>query len=197
MSEEKKTSLVQLHRDLAGEPASKPLEVFRVDQQVREFVTFTDESEEARVHFVADLDVNTYLHCNAGGTNADCTLCIVENKVEVRYLLPVYDPRAEAVAVLAVSPSCRPNALLPQLIPALEKKRPQIIFLKRENAKYILRAADLEEGMEDGSVAVAVFRQQYESGAVKLADVFVRLPNDHLARLPSVAKSLKYRGVKP
>src|SRR5262245_49194353 len=115
MSEEKKVSLVQLHRELAGEAGGQSLEVFRVDQQVREFVTVTAIFEEVCVHFVADPDVNSYVHCNANGKKSDCALCQVENRAETRYLLPVYDPRTEAVAVLAVSPSCRPNALLPQL----------------------------------------------------------------------------------
>jgi hypothetical protein len=196
MSEEKKASLVQLHRELAGETGGQSPEVFRVDQQVREFVTFTDEFEEVNLHFVDDPDVNGYVHCNTNGKKGDCTLCVVENKLETRYLLPVYDPRSGAVAVLPISPSCRPNALLPQLVAVLEKNRPQVVFLKRENAKYTLRTADLEEGMEDGAAAVAAFNTQYESSAVKLTDVYLRLPNDHLARLPSLVKSLKYRGAK-
>jgi hypothetical protein len=196
MSEEKRPTLVQRHRELAGEAGGQPLEVFRVDQQVREFVTVTAECEEVRVHFVADADVNGYVHCNANGTKAACALCQVENRAETRYLVPVYDPRTEAVAVLAVSPSCRPNALLPQLSAMLEKDRPQVVFIKREQSKYTLRAADLEEGMDDGAAAIAAFSRQYQAGAVKLADVFVRMPNENLARLPSVAKSLSYRSGK-
>jgi hypothetical protein len=196
MSEQQKSSLVQRHRELAGETSGQALEVFRVDQQVRELVTFTDAFEEVQVHFVADPEVNAYVHCNAAEKKADCVLCTVENKKETRYLLPVYDPRTEAVAVLPISPSCRPNALLPQLVAALEKKQPQVVFLKRENAKYTLRAADLEEGMEDGAAAVAAFSRQYDAGAVRLADVYTRLPNEHLSRIASVAKSLSYRGGK-
>jgi hypothetical protein len=197
MSDNKRPSLVQLHRELAGEAGGQPLEVFRVDQQLRELVTITAEFEEVRVHYVADPDVSSYVHCNANGKNADCVLCRVENRAETRYLVPVYDPRTEAVAVLAVSPSCRPNALLPQLSAVLDKDRPQVVFLKREQGKYTLRAADLEEGMDDGATVSAAFSHQYEAGTVKLADVFVRLTNEHLARLPSVARSLKYRGAKP
>jgi hypothetical protein len=197
MSEDKRPSLAQLHRELAGEAGGQPLEVFRVDQQLRELVTITAGFEEVRVHFVADPDVSSYVHCNANGKNADCVLCRVENRAETRYLVPVYDPRTEAVAVLAVSPSCRPNALLPQLSAVLDKDRPQVVFLKREQGKYTLRAVDLGEGMDDGATVSAAFSRQYEAGAVKLADVFVRLTNEHLARLPSVARSLKYRGAKP
>jgi hypothetical protein len=195
MSEEKRPNLLQLHRELAGETGSQSLEVFRVDQQVREFVTVV--CEEVWVHFVADPDISGYLHCNANGKKSDCARCQVENRAETRYLLPVYDPRTEAVAVLAVSPSCRPNALLPQLAAVLEKDRPQVVFLKREQAKYTLRAANLEEGMDDGAAVITAFNRQYDAGAVKLADVFVRLPNEQLARLPAIAKSLSYRSGKP
>jgi hypothetical protein len=198
MSEEKRPNLVDLHRSLAGDGGGQPLEVFRVDPQVREFVSFTAEFDEVRLHFVADPDVNGYVRCNADdGQPADCALCRVENKAETRYLIPVYDPRTEAVSVLAVSPSCRPNALLPQLAAALGKGRPQVVFIKRELSKYTLRAQELQEGMDDGADAIATFHSAYEAGAVRLSDVFVRLPDEHLTRLPSVAKSLSYRSGTP
>jgi hypothetical protein len=98
--------------------------------------------------------------------------------------------------VLAVSPSCRPSALLPQLAAALDKGRPQIVFIRRESGKYTLRAADLQDGVDDGAAAIAAFTRQYLAGAVKLADVFARLSNEHLGRLATVAKALSYRGIK-
>src|SRR5262245_4605812 len=118
MSDGEKGDILQRYRAMAGEPGGADrLEVFRVDQQVREFITFTTQTEDVRLHYVEDPDVNSYVHCNAAAGPdgaAGCLLCLIENKLEERMLLPVYDPRAGAVAVLAVSSSCRPNALLPQ-----------------------------------------------------------------------------------
>jgi hypothetical protein len=221
MSEDKRPTLVQLHRELAGEAGGQPLEVFRVDQQVREFVTITAECEEVCVHYLADPDVNSYVHCNANGKKADCVLCRVENRAETRYLVPVYDPRTEAVAVLAGSPSCRPNALLPQLWRRLQahgRTVPAVLPPQRSAAPAVrgagegpppghlhqARAGEIHPpghgpGGGDGrrAAASAAFGHQYEAGTVRLADVFVRLSNEHLARLTSVARSLKYRGAKP
>jgi hypothetical protein len=196
MSDNKRPTLLELHRELAGEANGQPLEVFRVDQQVREFVTVSADYEEAYVHFVNDPEISGYIRCNANAKNADCALCQAEIRLETRFLIAVYDPRAEAIAVLAVSPSCRPSALLPQIIAALEKDQPQVVFLKREGAKYSLRFAALEEGMDDGAAIVAAFRDKYQAGEMKLADVFLHLPNDHLVRLPSITKSLSYRKVQ-
>jgi hypothetical protein len=197
MSQDKKHDLVQIHRVLAGEASGQLLEHFRIDQNMREFISFTADFEEVSVHYVADPDINAYVHCNdPNGNKTDCTLCRAENKAEVRYLVPIYDPRTEAVCALAVSPSCRPNALLPQLVAVLEKGRPQVVFIRRDQAKYVLRATDVEEGMDDGSQAITFFNRRYQAGEIRLADVYVRLPNEKLASLPIVAKSLGYRGLK-
>jgi hypothetical protein len=198
MPAESKINLLDVHQSLIGEGSSPILELFRLDKKTREIITFTYDCETVSVHYVEGPD-GGYVHCNGNvdvSDQTDCVLCQALDDAEQRHLLPIYDPHSELVCVLAITPSCRPNALLPQLVAVLKKDAPQVVLLRRDGARYTVQALPLQPGMDDGTSAIADFKRRYDAGEIRLADVFARLPNDRLASMPTIAKSLAYRGKK-
>src|SRR5262249_19030644 len=89
--------------------ARPPLEGVRLDANERLLVPFTTSTRRVQLHYLDAPALRGYLRCQGPG----CLLCRLGKEPETRDLLPVYDPVAQAVGVLAISPNLRPQALRP------------------------------------------------------------------------------------
>ena len=166
------------------------LEAVRLDGNEVVVVPFTPDSTRVRLHYCDDPELRGYVHCNEPG----CILCRAGRVVDERLLMPVYAPAIGAVAVLAISPSSRPGALLPQVRVALRSgRRVALLIHKPDRAKFAVRTVELTEAMDDGAAAVAAFVQRWESGGVDLGSIYPHLDDRDLAEIESVATMLKYR----
>ena len=190
-------NLVAATRALAG-PGGPALEVVRLDANDTTIIPFTADVIHLYVHYCEDPEIGGpgYVPCNQEAEGR-CLACEVGRTRDERYLLPVYVPKEKAVGVLPVSPSRRPNALLPQLLTHLERKEPVVLFLRREGGKFAVGSAPLPPGCDDGAAAVAEFRERLGRREVRLEDAFPRVPNARLAQAAEVVRGLAFRGKTP
>ena len=91
--------------------------VIRLDQNQRFLVPFTTMMSRTFLHYLTFPAIRGYVQCNG----ADCLLCRVGRQQDERDLWPVYDVLDKAVGVLPISPSQRPHALRPLLMPVLRR----------------------------------------------------------------------------
>ena len=144
-------------------------------------------------HYCSEPEVPNTVLCNG----PDCLLCRIGKKRDERILLPVYLPIDERVAVLPVSPSLRPHALLPQLAPALTKKKPTVVFVsRRADWTYSVTVLDLPDDMDAGEELIQKFLADYEAEKVDLTSVYQRFEPDQLGMVPSIAQMAKLKGIK-
>jgi hypothetical protein len=172
------------------------LEEVRLDQNERLLVPFTTSMARTTVHYLDFASQRGYVRCNGKG----CLLCRVGRKADLRDLLPVYDVIAKSVGVLAVPLNIRPQALKPQLIPAIARvaanERLLLAIRKIDGYRFTVAALPLPEEADDGAERIAEFLERLESGSADLTTVYVQLSNDELAALPEVAILVKARGIK-
>jgi hypothetical protein len=178
-------------------PADSPLAIkeIRLDGNLRCLIPFTAMLGEVTLHYVEYTSVRGYLHCN--GDN--CVLCRIGRQREVRHLLPVYDPIAQAVGVLPVSTSIRPGALQPQLFSALKRldnnERILLGLRKPDRTLYEVQIQRLADDVDDGARIIQQYLESDERGEVALGTIYQRLDNDLLAQIPEVDAMLRMRGV--
>ncbi len=110
----------------------------RVRADHRPIVLFTLERVPVVVHYCEEPVIRGYVRCNGD----DCVLCKVGKERKQQGLLPVYDPVTESIGFLSVNSSLRPNALLPQLIDRFDEEVPKVIFISREDYKYVVEPSD-------------------------------------------------------
>jgi hypothetical protein len=170
-----------------------PIGLVRLDQNETALIPFTSAANSVKLHYCEDPEVQGYVHCN--GT--DCLLCRIGRKQEERILLPVYRPTAPSVGVLAISPSCRPGALRPQIMPILRTgKRVALMIRRLDRVAFQVDPVELREGVDDGAEIIAHFLDRWEAGQVDLTAVFPRLDNHAVAKLAGVATMMEIKGVK-
>ena len=172
------------------------LEAVRIDGNAVSVILFTDRGQPAVVHYLDDPELRGYVRCNADAPGVRCVLCDVGRVREDRLLLPVYDPIAKAVAVLAVSRKITPKSLLPQLAPLLKAGTPTVAHIRREGMGFAVASGPLPPGADDGAAAVKAFLERRAAGQVRLDDVFPRYDNDLLARVEWIATALTLRGLQ-
>jgi hypothetical protein len=165
------------------------------DGNERYLLLFTAFMQQVPVHFEAEM--RSYVRCNG----PDCVLDKVGRQAIDRYTLPVYDPLGKFVAVIPVSPSRRPQALLPQLIPHLKNlptSGPVLIGIREgsDRASFEVRSFPLPENADDGATVIPDFLQRLKDGAIDLGSVYPRQSNESLAALPEVERLMKLRGIK-
>lgn len=154
-------------------------------------IPFTRAFGEATLHYCREEDLSGYLHCNGEG----CLLCRTGRRSEKRLLFPVYVPDFQSVGVLPVSLSNRPKALLPQLAAALSKPEASVLFILREGMLFAVTAAPLKPGCDDGAEVITNFVAEFEAGKLALDSVFPRVSNEHLARIPAIARRAQLKGL--
>ena len=175
-----------------GSGARQPLGAVKLSKNQIAVVLFHSDVERVPLHYCDFPDLQSYVHCN----KPTCALCSAGRGIDERFLLPVYLPTSRTVAVLPISANLRPGALLPQLLPHLRSARPVALLIsKPDNAKFIVCAAELTEGQDDGAAVIKLFVAEWEAGHVDLASVFPRLDNRTLAEIPEISEMLKFKGV--
>jgi hypothetical protein len=173
--------------------ASRLIGLVRLDQNETALIPFTSAADEVKLHYCEDSEVQGYVHCNG----ADCLLCRIGRKQEERILLPVYRPTAPSVGVLAISPSCRPGSLRPQIMAILRAgKRVAMLIRRLDRVAFEVSPVELQDGMDDGAEIIAYFLDRWKAGQIDLTAVFPRLDNHAVAKLASVAKMMELKGVE-
>jgi hypothetical protein len=172
------------------------LDEVRLDQNERLLIPFTTSMARTTVHYLDFTSFRGYVRCNGAG----CLLCRVGRKADSRDLLPVYDVVARAVAVLAVPPNVRPQALKPQLLPILARvaanERVLLALSKVDSYRYRATPLPLPDEADDGAEQIGEFLGRLESGSADLTAAILRLSNEELAAIPEVGTMAKVRGVK-
>jgi hypothetical protein len=179
-----------------GHPGDEPrtLQVVRLNANEVALVPFTSDTEGVNLHYVEEVEVRDYVHCNG----ADCVLCRAGRRAEERALLPVYVPATEAIAVLPISPSSRPGALRPQLMPILRLGKKVVLFIsKPDQVRFNVGTVELKDGLDDGAPVIKAFTEQWEVEKIKLASVYARLENADLAAIPAIGTMLRLKGLIP
>lgn len=178
--------------DSGNGPESKPIQLVRLDANEVAVVPFTKDVTPVKLHYCEQPEIKGYVHCN--GTA--CVLCRAGRAVDDRVLLPVYVPGEKAVGVLPISPSSRPGALRPQIMPILRSgKRVAILIRKPDRARFDVSTVALSDGMDDGAKVIADFKSRWDAGEIDLALVYQRLENRDLAEVPSIASMLRLKGI--
>jgi hypothetical protein len=168
------------------------LGLVRLDNNEEVVIPFTTDGIQASIHYCDEPEIRAYVRCNGQG----CTLCRIGRERDERFLLPVYMPKTQAIGVLAISPSSRPGALRPQIMPILKSGRRVAVFIRRpDRAVHRVTCVDLTDEMDDGAEIIAEFTRRWDSGQVNLASVYPRQDDDLLAELPGIAAMLKFKGL--
>jgi hypothetical protein len=176
-----------------GRVSLRPL---RLDSNERLVIPFTTAYKRVPTHYCNSTAVREYIHCAGSG----CLFCRLGRQVEIRDLLPVYDAIDRVVSVLSISPSLRPHALRPQLMPILQrlKERSRLLvgITKPEMARFVVTTYDLPPDADDGASAISSFVEQFEAGRIDLGSVISRLTAAELATIPEIASMMALKGVK-
>jgi hypothetical protein len=177
-------------------PSSAPLPIVRLDGSLKPLVLFTASVSRVNLHFVEDLSIREYVHCNG----PDCVLCRVGKKKEVRDLLPVFDHLAGQIALLPISPSQRPGALRPLLTDALPRviagERLVLILMREDNLVYhgtVVKASAPVEAR--AASAIAEFERRFKAKEIYLAAAYPRRGNEALGSLDTIKRHLEVGGI--
>jgi len=158
-------------------------------------IPFTTTLVPVGMHFPGVSTFRGYARCPGDG----CGLCKVGKKVERRDLLPVYDPVAGRVAVLAVSPNLRPGALAPLLMAHLATVKssgtPLLGLKKTGPYTFAVTPYPALAGTDFGIEAIIAFQQAFEDGTIRLEDIFPVLDAAAVAAIPEFASHAKLVGV--
>src|SRR5262249_9725003 len=148
-----------------------------------------------QIHFLDFATYWGYVRC----PGADCLLCRVGREPDTRDLLPVFDPVAKTVAVLAVSPNMRPQALKPQLTPVLRMLRDDRRVLagikKLDRSRYTVATFDMPADADDGAAEIQKFVEAFEAGSLDPRSVYRQMSNEELATIPEVASQMRLRSI--
>lgn len=172
--------------DLLNTPQSAGLEVVRLGDSETAVIPFTSSGTKVKIHYCEEPEVRGYTHC----VGKDCVLCRIGRKAEERTMLPVYLPAARVVGVLAVSPSLRPYALLPQLAPALKAAQPTVAFIRRDGSRYHVTMRKLQPNDDAGADVIKAFLEKHKAGMNDIGAVYPRLTNDQLAAVSEIGSLL-------
>jgi hypothetical protein len=190
-----KPGCVDLLQTWADEPADADgsIALVRLNQDETAVIPFTSEGFPVKIHFCGDPEINGYVHCNGDS----CLLCRTGRSQDERTLLPVYLPTSRSVAVLAISPSSRPGALRPQVMPILRSgKRVALLIRRLDRVAFKVGTVELQDGMDDGAEIIAGFLARWQAGQVDLAAVYPRLDNQDLAGLAGVAALMQLKRIE-
>jgi len=159
---------------------------------------FTSQTVPMRIHFVEEPEVNGWVRCNG----ERCVLCEAGKSVEERMLLPVYVLSRAAVEILAISPSSRPGALRPQILPLLQtmaaSQDPVIALVhKPDRMTFKVTQLRLDPHHVHGEDAIKGYKELWEGDRIDPASVFPKLDNTVLGSIAGIALMLQIKGVMP
>lgn len=173
------------------------LRLARLNANMQWFVPFTTTVARCRVHYLEYPSVRGYVRCNGPG----CVVCRIGRQCDERDLWPVYDALDGAVVVMAVSPSMRPQALRPRLLPVMHRIQkaagPLVIGVRQVDREHAVVVNDLPVGADDGADAVRVFKAALDAGRIDLRSAYLTVPNEVLESVPEVRTALTLIGGGP
>lgn len=166
------------------------LRLVRLDRSQTAVVFFTSSGEKIDVHYCSEPEIQNYVRCN----DEHCVLCAIQNEKVPRYLLPIYLLVSRVIAILAVSPSMRPKALLPQVLMILKSaSEPTAALISRQsNTQFSVEPQPLPAEVDAGEVLIAEFMGQYRADKIKPSEVYLQISNEELRRLPEIAQMVKF-----
>jgi hypothetical protein len=172
--------------------ADKPFELVRFNGREVAVMPFTSTSALVKLHYNDEPEARGYVHCN--GT--DCVLCRLGRPVEERALLPVYLPAQGTIGIIPISPSSRPGALRPQLLPLLRSGKRLVVFVKKpDQMNFTVGSKEVDPTVYRCDRLIEDFQRKLEAGELDLTSVYPRLSNEALAKVPSIGTMLLLKGV--
>ena len=155
-------------------------------------IFFTQKGERTTLHYCDEPEIHDSVLC----LGSDCLLCRIGRKRDQRILLPVYLPLSRCVAVLTVSTSLRPNALLPQIGPILTAGKPMVAFVTRHYSKFTVSTAELSQDTDAGEATIEKFLKESETKKLQLSAVYQRLENEQLSAVSGIAEMARLKGIQ-
>ncbi|WP_141195647.1 hypothetical protein [Vibrio sp. V12_P9A6T4] len=173
----------------SNQPNFAPLALQAVDlkNSSAELTFFTPTAEKVFFHYV---NGHGYLQCNG----PDCPMCRAQIKLDSRYLFPVYDHIEGEVKVLAVPPSEKPKSLFPQIKPYVTKGG-QLVSIEKNGFNYDVYATALPEYATIDQDKITAFSDAFDSGEIRLSDIYRILTDDELREIPEIERRLRFKGV--
>lgn len=170
-----------------------PLELIRPNGREVPVIPFTSSTLLVSNHYCDEPEIRGYIRCNGNG----CVLCRIGRPVEERALLPVYLPAQAKIGILPISPSSRPGALRPQLMPFLRSDKKVVLFIRKvDQLSFHVGSKEVPPGMYHCEKLVADFQQRLEAGEIDLAAVYRSLDNASLAKVDGIATLMQLKGVR-
>jgi hypothetical protein len=173
----------------ASTTESNKRERLRIDENETAFVPFTPDTVAVTLHYCGESEIKDYVHCNGD----DCVLCKIGRQKSEKSLMPVYDPVTKKIAILPLSLSLKPYALLPQMKSVLKVENRQIVFASCSNFKFKVASSDLAEDMDDGADVIRGFQDQ--NGFEDIASIYPRYENSVLKSIPAIETRLQLKGI--
>jgi len=172
---------------------NKPFELVRFNGREVAAMPFTSDSAVVKLHFNDEPEIRGYVHCNGEG----CALCRLGRPKEERALLPVYLPAQGTIGVIPISPSSRPGALRPQLLPLLRSEKKLVVFIKKaDQLTFSVGSSEMDPKDHRGDRRIEDFQKKLEAGELDLTSVYPRMSNEALARVPGIGTMLTLKGIE-
>lgn len=169
-------------------PIGRSLPEVKLSGDPARILLFSDEIEDARMHYEQDESVRSYFHCPGD----KCPYCLLDKKLDHFHLLAVFAIASREVSVLRISAQEGPNRLLSLLRPHLDDPNidRKVLAVSRAGYRYIVDALPVRPGVDVGANAIARFLDAYAAGHVKLASTFPSFGVAELREVPSIRNEL-------
>ena len=178
--------------NVANGPAESTLGLLKLGYDEKAFILFSADSTEVDLHYCSETEINGYVVC----CGPDCVLCRSGRRQDKRLLLPVFVPTEGTIAILPVSRSLRPFALLPQISNVLKAKKPLVVFVTRDGGKYNVSTVELQKDVDSGEAVIKQFWEDFEAGLHDLLSVYPKIDNEELANVEEIGRMMKLKGIK-
>jgi len=169
----------------------RSLELVRPNGHEVPVIPFTSTTSLVKLHYCDEPEIRGYVRCNG-----NCVLCSIGRPVEERALLPVYLPAQHTIGVLPISPSSRPGALRPQLMPFLRSGKSVVLFIRKvDRMTFKVGSCEASRDVYNCEKLVADFQRRLEAGDIDLAAVYRTLDNRVLAKVDGIATMMKFKEI--
>ncbi|MEO6594321.1 MAG: hypothetical protein ABIP94_06175 [Planctomycetota bacterium] len=174
-----------------ADEAQPRLKELRLGQEPAMIMAFTADASEARLHWIDDPAVKTFVVCPGKG----CPVCHLGSDATKVWLLPVYDVEGRDVKVLRITMRLQPGGLGACLIPHLNDKAiaQKVLFVKRDGTNYSVIARPFTPLADRGEQVVGEFLAAQRDG-LKLESAFRSMTAVELSEVPPIANKLAALG---
>jgi hypothetical protein len=178
--------------DGATEHDPTQINELRLREEPATVLLFTDDADEARLHYEADDAIRSYIPCPGEG----CPLCGLGNSPQRVFLLPVYNIETGAVEVLRIAAKRGPGSLGALLLPHLKGSHlaDKLFLIGRNGMRYSVRTQPLAATADRGVSAIQAFLEARADG-LSLVTAFPAMTAAEIADLDRVRRKLDAMGV--